>query len=47
MFTLSTSPFVVSEDEKKRQQAIAELINTEETYVNDMVVALEVCLSQW
>ena len=47
MFTLSTSALVVSEDEKKRQQAIAELINTEETYVNDMVVALEVCLSQW
>ena len=32
----------VSAEEKKRQQAIDELINTEQTYVDDMVVALEV-----
>jgi len=37
-------PFIklVTEDEKKRQQAIEELINTEKTYVDDMVIALEV-----
>ena len=32
----------VSAEERKRQQAIDELINTEQTYVDDMVVALEV-----
>ena len=32
----------MSAEERKRQQAIDELINTEQTYVDDMVVALEV-----
>ena len=32
----------VSAEERKRQLAIDELINTEQTYVDDMVVALEV-----
>ena len=32
----------MSAEERKRQLAIDELINTEQTYVDDMVVALEV-----
>lgn len=34
----------MSEEEKKRQQAIVELITTEETYVDDMVIALDVSM---
>lgn len=33
----------LSKAERKRQQAIQELMNTEESYNSDMQIALEVC----